>query len=48
MPKQINIIKYLKDYGDIFASDGEILFCKLCAVRVNNSFNKKNVRSCSI
>lgn len=35
MPKDINLQRYLREYGDIFSSDGGILFCKVCSVKVN-------------
>lgn len=35
MPKDINLQRYLREYGDIFSSDGGILFCKGCSVKVN-------------
>jgi hypothetical protein len=35
MPKNLNLQRYLRDYGDIFSSDDDILFCKVCSVKVN-------------
>ncbi|KAL4088528.1 hypothetical protein QTP88_023622 [Uroleucon formosanum] len=35
MPKDINLQRYLREYGDVFSTDGDILFCKVCSVKVN-------------
>lgn len=40
MLKNLNLQRYLREYGDIFSSDGDILFCKVCSVKVNAE--KKN------
>lgn len=36
MPKNTNIQKYLREYGDVFSSDGSVLFCQVCEVKVNS------------
>lgn len=35
MPKDINLQRYLREYGDVFSTDGGILYCKVCSVKVN-------------
>jgi len=35
MPKDINLQRYLREYGDVFSTDGDILFYKVCSVKVN-------------
>ena len=35
MPNNVNLQKYLREYGDVFSSDSDILFCKVYAVKVN-------------
>lgn len=35
MPKAVRLQKYLREYGDVFSSDGDILLCKVCTVKVN-------------
>lgn len=45
MPKDINLQRYLREYGDVFSTDGDILCCKVCSVKVNA---EKKLRSRSI
>jgi len=37
MPKVNGIKKYIIEFGEeVFSTDGDILFCKICSIKVNS------------
>jgi len=35
MPKDINLQRYIREYGDVFSADGDVPFYKVCSIKVN-------------